>query len=105
MGEEKRFEEKLKRYCRSRGIWYLKTYSDGVQRAGVPDLICCVAGRFVALELKSQKGRASVLQIHEIEKIKDAGGYAEVVRPDDYEKITDTLDRMIVKRAIKKEGR
>lgn len=48
--------------------------------AGIPDIICCINGRFVALEVKNEKGRTTKLQDVTIKRIQDAGGYAAVVR-------------------------
>lgn len=47
-------------------------------------LVCC-AGFFLGIELKSEKGKPSELQLWNIEKIKQAGGYAQVLYPDQFE--------------------
>lgn len=85
MAEEKNFEKKVKAYLDSIGAWYLKTISNGYQRAGVPDLLICHRGKFIGIELKATRGRATPLQKHEIEKIQASGGYATVLRPSDFE--------------------
>jgi len=51
--------------------------------AGIPDIIACVNGRFVALEVKTQSGKATKLQEATIKKILNAGGVAAVVRSVD----------------------
>lgn len=51
--------------------------------AGVPDVICCLDGRFFAFEVKTPEGRLTNLQEHTIQRIKDAGGHAFVVRSVD----------------------
>ena len=51
--------------------------------AGVPDVICCLDGRFFAFEVKTPEGRLTKLQEHTIQRIKAAGGYAFVVRSVD----------------------
>jgi len=48
--------------------------------SGIPDLILCVMGRFVAIELKFGKGKATPLQDHVITKINLAKGCAAVCR-------------------------
>lgn len=49
-------------------------------KSGVPDLICCIDGKFIALEIKrSYGGVTSALQEHHIKLIQDAGGIAYVV--------------------------
>lgn len=47
---------------------------------GIPDIICCYCGRFVAFEVKTEKGRPSRLQDAVIRQIGRAGGLALVVR-------------------------
>lgn len=48
--------------------------------AGIPDILCCYKGQFIAFEVKTKKGRVSKLQKVVIEKINKAGGVACVVR-------------------------
>lgn len=61
-------------------------------RAGYPDVLCCVNGRFVSLEVKQEGGRASPLQLRRIAEIQEAGGYAEVVRSlEEAKKIVEPL--------------
>ena len=94
MAEEKTFEEKVKRLLRLRGAWVLKTFSNGIQRAGVPDLIICHKGRFIGIELKAEKGRISKLQEHEIQAIIDSGGWAQVLRPSQLEEFLKEFDKI-----------
>ncbi len=47
---------------------------------GVLDLIICYQGRYVELEVKTERGRLSPEQAARIEEIRAAGGMAEVVR-------------------------
>lgn len=48
--------------------------------SGIPDIIVCIDGRFIALEVKTQKGKATPLQNAAIRKIRSSGGFAFVVR-------------------------
>ena len=48
--------------------------------AGIPDVICCLDGRFFAFEVKTTTGQLTNLQEHTIERIQAAGGRAFVVR-------------------------
>lgn len=47
--------------------------------AGRPDLVACVQGRFVALELKRPGGRPTPLQLRRLDEVRAAGGIAAVV--------------------------
>lgn len=68
--------------------WVLKVHGNGYQRVGIPDLLVCVAGRLVGLEVKHQKpgesvehllGRVRAVQAAEIDKLRRAGATAAVV--------------------------
>ena len=63
----------------------MKFFANAYTRSGVPDLLVCCNGRFVAIEVKAENGRPSELQLHNIEEIKKAGGIAIVLYPKDFE--------------------
>ena len=44
--------------------------------AGIPDVICCYRGRFIGLEVKTEKGKLTKLQEITIREIVKAGGTA-----------------------------
>jgi Holliday junction resolvase len=48
------------------------------QKAGVPDIIACINGKFVAIEVKRSDGVVSPLQQYNIEEIHKSGGEAFV---------------------------
>ena len=48
--------------------------------SGIPDIIFCIDGRFIAMEVKTQKGKTTPLQNAAIRKIHSSGGFAFVVR-------------------------
>ena len=77
---ETKITREILKYLRGRGIWFFKVAGGPMQQRGVPDLICCVNGAFVALEVKRPElGRLTDLQALTIERIREAGGVAEVV--------------------------
>ena len=47
-------------------------------RKGIPDLLICLKGQFIAIEVKlpglGKKSQPTALQRHTLEKIRDAGG-------------------------------
>lgn len=95
MAEEKRFENQVKRYLDSIGAWYLKTISNGYQRAGIPDLLICYKGRFLGVELKAKKGKATPLQEYELKQIRQSGGLAFVLYPDDFDWFKKLMEEII----------
>lgn len=96
---EKAFENKVKKYLKDRGAWVLKTWSNGVQRSGIPDLLVCWRGYFMGIELKAENGRPSPLQLYEIDEIGKAGGFAIVLYPSGFEEfqlMLETLDSVLI---------
>ncbi|MDL2318172.1 VRR-NUC domain-containing protein [Eubacteriales bacterium OttesenSCG-928-A19] len=61
--------------------------------AGLPDIICCYRGRFVAFEVKTPSGRLTKLQEATIRKINEAKGHAyKVTSLEEVKEILHTLD-------------
>ena len=85
MEREKIFERRVRKYLDSIGAWHIKIWGNAFQRSGVPDIIGCIKGKFFALEIKAEKGHPSELQLYEIRKIKESGGYARVLYPKEFE--------------------
>lgn len=79
---ESTFQDKIIRKLKKLpDCWYVKIWGGGFQRAGIPDILICYKGFFIAVELKNEIGEASELQKYNIEKIKEARGIALVIRP------------------------
>lgn len=53
MKPEKKLQDKVIRYLKGRGIYYLNLFGDGMSGKGKPDIIVCLGGKFVAFELKA----------------------------------------------------
>lgn len=85
MAAEKQFENKIKKYLDSMGCWYVKYFANSFTKSGIPDLIACVNGFFVAIEVKASNGKPSKLQIYNKEKIREAGGISIILYPEDFE--------------------
>lgn len=95
-GPEKRFENKIKKFLDEKGCWYVKTWGGGYQRSGLPDIIACVNGQFVGIEVKAENGRLSKLQEHELWKIQCAGGRGIVLYPKDFEGFKKFIENLLI---------
>lgn len=75
------------------GWWGFKVQGGGSQMRGVPDIVGCYRGLFVAFEVKRPVvGKLSELQKHRIEQIKSAKGNVYVVYSvEDVKKALDML--------------
>lgn len=63
--------------------WWTKIQQQALR--GTPDILGSLCGIFVAIELKSEKGRLDSLQRHTLELIAETGGIGVVSRPQDWE--------------------
>ena len=101
MAAEKNFEELVKRYLKSIGVYPLGTAPDKMTvppigyyekrwgggtftKSGLPDLHIVCNGMSVDVELKAETGRISDLQKFVIKQIRSAGGFAFVLYPSGY---------------------
>lgn len=103
MAAEKSFEERLKDWLESEGIYALgtpkqkmvaepcgyweKRWGGGKYiKAGMPDMHIVVNCISLEVELKAPNGRPSELQIQKLNQIDEAGCIAMVLFPKDFEK-------------------
>ena len=59
--------------------WICKYQAGPYSGTGIPDLLLCVAGRFVALEVKQKSGRVTPIQREVMRTMTLAGAICEVV--------------------------
>lgn len=78
---ESKLSRQIMKTLRAKGYFAFKIHGGPTMMAGLPDIICCVRGRFVALEIKMPDKRENVSMIQRVvhAKIKAAGGVVEVV--------------------------
>lgn len=62
------------------GGYVLKVHGNAYTPTGTPDLLACIGGRFVAIEVKTPSGHLSEAQAKRLIDIAGAGGIAAVVR-------------------------
>ena len=107
MAAEKQFENKVKRWLESEGIysagtpqdrkkvpewgWYLKTWGGGYQKSGIPDLLLCVNGIFISAELKGDTGTPSDLQLKNTAAVNGSNGIGVVLYPKGFERFQNIV--------------
>lgn len=82
---EKTFENKIKKFLDAHGAFYVKFFANAYTKSGIPDILCCINGYFVGVEVKAQNGKPSEIQLFNIKKINDAGGFAFVLYPSAFD--------------------
>jgi hypothetical protein len=84
------------------GSRWVKIHGDHFQESGIADLIGCVAGRYVAIEMKTSAGQWDPLQKIFCEEVEKAGGIYILWTIDDSVTTKTNVDRleMAVRRAL-----
>ncbi|MEY8001184.1 VRR-NUC domain-containing protein [Clostridium sp. Mt-5] len=96
MAAEKQFENKIKAFLDMLpNTWYFKYWAGPYSKAGIPDIIACINGKFVGIEVKAPKGRASELQKRTIRLIKKSKGTAYILYPKDFENFKKDMNELI----------
>jgi Holliday junction resolvase len=72
---KKKVVDVIKKY----GAYYFFPATGGYGRSGVPDIVCCYRGVFVAIECKAGSNKPTPLQEAEMQKIRQAQGFVLVV--------------------------
>lgn len=94
MAAEKNFENKIKKYIEEEGGWQVKFFANRMTKNGIPDLLCCLGGYFIGIEVKAQNGRPSELQLYNCRKIREAGGFAFIVYPSGFDRLKTILNQL-----------
>jgi Holliday junction resolvase len=76
---ESKVKAQLRKKLDALGIYHFMPPANGFGRAGIPDIIGCYNGQFVAFECKAGKGKTTALQEREIGRIQSAKGWAFVI--------------------------
>ena len=84
-GPEKLFENKLKKFLENEGAWFVKFFANRMTKEGIPDILACINGYFVGIEVKAQNGKPSDLQLYHCNKIRESGGLAFIIYPSGFE--------------------
>jgi len=88
---EKKVKDKVVSALKAEGVYYFFPATHGYGRSGVPDIIACVKGKFLAIECKAGGGKLTVLQAREIERIRHCGGVAVVVNEENWDMLRQLL--------------
>lgn len=112
MASEKNFENRVKRWLCSIGIYplatpiqkkpvpaigyWVKRWGGGIyQKKGLPDMQIVVKGRCIEVELKGEGGHPSEIQKKVIKEINESGGVGIVIYPDEFEILKEMIRGII----------
>ena len=90
---ESRLQHDAIKYLERRGAYVVNTWGTPLAHSGVPDLLVCYRGFFVAFELKYGVGKTSAAQKFHLKSIAKADGLCFVAwEIEDVQNALDTVD-------------
>lgn len=111
MAAEKLFENRVKRWLQSLGVYplgfaadkmevppigyYEKRWGGGYSKSGLPDMHIVVNGINIDAELKASNGKPSELQKHNVIQINNSGSVAMVLYPEGFEQFQNIVKGVI----------
>jgi hypothetical protein len=94
-GSEKQFENKIKQFLGRKGCYYVKYFANSFTKSGIPDILACVNGYFVAIEVKAPNGKPSKLQLFNRDLIRKAGGISVILYPENFEDFKELVNNLL----------
>jgi Holliday junction resolvase len=92
---ESKVKAKVVKLVKAYGIYYFFPATHGFGRSGVPDVVCCVNGKFLAIECKAGTNKPTALQEKEINDIKKSGGHAYVINETNLSTLENILRSLL----------
>lgn len=91
MTPEKKIKQLVVAQLKALSAYYFYPVTGGYGSSGVPDVVCCLNGRFIGIECKAGKGKTTALQDKNLSEIRAAGGVALVVNEENVNQLTEIL--------------
>ena len=95
--KESEYSRKIVSYLEEQGALVNVNTANIYDKAGRADVEACYNGFYLAFELKTGSYEPTGLQLSYLQKVRDVGGYADVLRDEDgfdyLEMLLDTLDQ------------
>lgn len=91
---EKKVKDKVKALLASEGVYFFMPATHGFGRSGVPDIVACVNGLFLAIETKAGTNKPTALQTREIETIRSNNGVAVVVNEENWDMVRELVEKL-----------
>lgn len=94
MTPEAKVKKKVVDVIKKNSAYYFFPATGGYGRSGVPDIVCCYRGVFVAIECKAGSNKPTPLQEAEMAKIRQAQGFVLVVNETNIADVITMLERI-----------
>jgi Holliday junction resolvase len=88
---EKKVKDAVRKMLDRHGVYHFMPPGMGLGRSGIPDIVGCKNGKFIAIECKAGKGKTTALQDRELVAICNAGGFTFVVNETCMDELEERL--------------
>jgi Holliday junction resolvase len=88
---EAKVKAKVVKILKAHDVYYFYPVTGGFGRSGVPDIVCCLNGKFMAIECKAGDNKTTALQDKEIYAIRKAKGLAAVINETNIELVEQLI--------------
>ena len=88
---EGKVKDKVVKILKEHKVYYFFPVTGGFGMSGIPDIICCHNGRFIAIECKAGKNKTTALQDAHLARIRAAGGVAVVINEENVNGLAETI--------------
>lgn len=95
MTPEAKVKNKVKKILDDLKCYHFSPQTGGYGKSGVPDIIACYKGRFIAIECKAGKGVLTALQKYNIDQIKSNQGLAIVINEGNIESLLALVKEIV----------
>lgn len=92
MAEEAKIQNKILNWLHSQKIYSFKVTSANTN--GVPDIVACLHGNFIGIEVKAENGHLSAVQDYNHKRIRNSGGVIFLVRPNSFEQFKKQIEKI-----------
>lgn len=93
--EESKLEQEVEKFMREKRIWQLARFQAQYNQNGLPDRLYLYKGLLLGLELKTDKGSPTILQLRKLKEINNNGGLGLIIRSvDDVKKLIEIVDKI-----------
>lgn len=76
---ESKVKNRVKKFLKDNDIYFTMPFTAGYGASGVPDILVCHKGKFIAIECKAGSNKPTALQTDHLNRITRGGGIAVVV--------------------------
>jgi hypothetical protein len=91
---EKKLKKKVVEILKQYNAYYFYPVTGGFGASGVPDIVACVNGRFLGIEVKAdaKKRGPTALQQKNLNEINKTGGVGVVIDANNLDTLAEVLD-------------